>query len=295
MRLSPLGRAVLHCLNVIVIVLLLLPLGAAIIASLQSEVMLRGDLRSVIPRDTTFDNYKILFAGDESREGTIYSGIAYLPDAIRRFGTALLNSSIIAVAVTLLTLTFGSLTAYSVARLRLRWLGWFMGLNVFARFVPIVVLIIPLYVAFRQLGLVNSLPGVIVAQTGFLLPFGILILVPYFASVPAEIEEAARIDGASRFTTFMRISLPLSVPILISLGAIVFIASWNDLLVPLILNTKPDLMTVPVVLVSLIGDNAVFFGLLCACSLIAMLPTVALVMLLQKYVVEGLTAGAVKA
>jgi multiple sugar transport system permease protein len=295
MRLSRTARFLLHCLNAVVIGFILLPILAAVVASLQSEVMLRGDLRSVFPKQITWDNYFILLIGDASREGTIYSGIAYLPDSLKRFGTALLNSTIISLSVTALTLILGSLTAYTVARLKLRWLTWFMGINIFARFVPLVVLIIPLYVILRQLGLVNSLIGVIIAETGFLLPFGILILVPYFASVPIEIEEAARVDGCSRFGTFLRITIPLSVPSLISLGTIIFIATWNDLLIPLVLNSRPEFMTVPVVLVSLIGDNAVFFGLLCACCLIAMLPTIVLVMLLQKYVVEGLTAGAVKA
>lgn len=294
---KPLSRASLHALNIVTITAILLPIVAAIIASLQSELVLSSDLISVFPAEITFDNYRILFGGtgEDNREGTIYANVAYLPDAIRFFDRALMNSFIISSSVTLLTVAFGALSAYTVARLQRPWLLMLMGVNVFARFVPLVVLVIPLYVIFRGVGLVNSLTGVIIAQTGFLLPFGILILAPYFAAIPREIEDAARMDGCSRFESFLRVTLPLSVPILVSLGAIVFIASWNDLLIPLILNSKQEFMTVPAILVSLIGDNAVFLGLLCACCLIALAPTVVMVLLLQRYVVSGLTAGAVKA
>jgi multiple sugar transport system permease protein len=169
-----------------------------------------------------------------------------------------------------------------------------MGVNVFARFVPIIVLMIPLYVTFRQLGLLNSIWGVIIAETGFLLPYGILILVPYFATIPQELDDAARIDGCSRFAAFLRITLPLSTPGLASYGAIVFVIAWNDLLIPLILNNRAEFMTLPVMIASLVGDVFAFFNLTMAICLIALTPTVVLVLALRRFVVQGLSAGAVK-
>jgi ABC-type Fe3+ transport system permease subunit len=159
----------------------------------------------------------------------------------------------------------------------LRWLEWLMNVNVFARFVPIIVLMIPLYVTFRRLDLLNSVWGVIIAETGFLLPYGVLILAPYFAALPQELDEAARIDGCSRFTAFLRVTLPLSTPALASYGAIVFIIAWNDLLTPLILNNRAEFMTLPVVIASLVGDVHVFFSLMMAICLVAMAPSVILV------------------
>ncbi|MCE7029687.1 carbohydrate ABC transporter permease [Jiella avicenniae] len=294
---NPLVRTGLTALNVVTILFVMFPIVAAAIASLQSELVLSSDLTAILPAEYTLDNYRILFGGTDeaNRAGTIYANVAYLPDAIRYFDRALLNSLIISSSVTALTISFSALSAYTVARLRLRWLLVLLACNVFARFVPLVVLVIPLYVIFRDIGLTNSLLGIIIAQTGFLLPFGVLILSPYFADIPRDIEEAARIDGCSRFGSFLKITLPLSGPILVSLGTIIFIASWNDLLIPLILSSKQEFMTVPAILVSLIGDNAVFLGLLCACCLVALLPTVLMVLMLQRYVVSGLTAGAVKA
>ena len=169
-----------------------------------------------------------------------------------------------------------------------------MGVNVLARFVPIIVLMVPLYVVFRQMGMLNTIWGVIIAETGFLLPYGILILVPYFATIPQELDDAARIDGCSRFTAFLRVTLPLSTPALASYGAIVFIVAWNDLLIPLILNNRAEFMTLPVMIASLVGDVFAFFNLTMAICLIALAPTVILVLLLRKFVVQGLSAGALK-
>jgi multiple sugar transport system permease protein len=196
--------------------------------------------------------------------------------------------------VTFLTLAFGALSAYTVARLRFRWTLWLMQANVVARFVPIIVLMIPLYVMMRGAGLLNSLVGVILALTGFLLPYAILILAPYFQTIPAELDDAARIDGCSRFTAFLRITLPLSTPGLAACGVIMFIISWHELLIPLILNSKTEYMTLPVVIASLVGDVHVFFNLMMAICLLALLPSVILVLLLQKFVVQGLSLGAVK-
>ena len=294
MRRSRLARLGLNLGNLLVIGFFLLPIVTAAIGSLQSEKTLRADTRAVLPREWTLDNFRVFLSGGAQNAGSIYEQATYLPDNVKKISYALANSAVIAGSVTLLTLVFAALSAYTVVRLRLRWLAWLMELSVLARFVPIIVLMIPLYVTFRRLGLLNSVWGVIIAETGFLLPYGILILAPYFAALPQELDEAARIDGCTRFTAFVRITLPLSTPALASFGAIVFIVSWNDLLIPLILNNRAEFMTVPVVVASLVGDVHVFFNLMMALCLVAMAPSVILVLLLQKFVVQGLAAGAVK-
>ena len=293
MRPSVWTRAALHLANLAVIAFFLLPLIAVTFAALQSEKSLHADTRGLWPPEWTFDNFRVIFSGGAQR-GKVFEQATYLPDNIKKFHFALINSTVIAVSVTLLTMIFASLTAYTVVRLRARWAMWLMGVNVFARFVPIIVLMIPLYVTFRQMGLLNSIWGVIIAETGFLLPYGILILVPYFATIPQELDDAARIDGCSRFGAFLRVTLPLSTPGLASYGAIVFVVAWNDLLIPLILNNRAEFMTLPVMIASLVGDVFAFFNLTMAICLIALAPTVILVLLLRKFVVQGLSAGAVK-
>jgi multiple sugar transport system permease protein len=264
-----------------------------VIGAVQSERTLQADTRAVFPPEYTLDNFRVILSGGAQR-GAIFEQVTYLPDNIKQFYRAFGNSTFVALSVTVLTLAFGALSAYTVARLRFRWTLWFMQANVIARFVPIIVLMIPLYVMMRSVGLLNSLAGVILALTGFLLPYAILILAPYFATIPSELEDAARIDGCSRFTAFLRVTLPLSAPGLAACGVIMFIISWHELLIPLILNSKTEYMTLPVVIASLVGDVHVFFNLMMAICLLALLPSVLLVFLLQKFVVQGLSVGAVK-
>ena len=294
MRPSRIARLGLHLANLLTIGFLLLPIAAVTIGSLQSEKTLRADTRAVLPAEWTLDNFRVILSAGAQTAGTIYEQTTYLPDNVKKIYYALANSTVIAVSVTALTLIFGALSAYTLARLRLRWVAWLTNVNVFARFVPIIVLMIPLYVTFRQLGLLNSIWGVVIALTGFLLPYGILILAPYFSAVPEDLDQAARIDGCTRFSAFLRIMLPLSTPALASYGAIVFIISWNNLLIPLILNNRAEFMTLPVVIASLVGDAHVFFNLMMAICLVAMAPSVILVLLLQKFVISGLSVGAIK-
>jgi len=196
--------------------------------------------------------------------------------------------------LTLIALALASLSAYTIARLKVRWTQTLLQMSAMSRMVPLIVLMVPLYVLFRTYGLLNTLTGVILAEVGFLIPYAIMILVPYFASFPGELEDAARIDGCTRFTAFIRMILPLSTPGLAACAVILFIISWHELLIPLIVINRPEGMTVPVILAGLVSDYFVFFTLMMAICLLGLLPTLALVLLLQKYVVRGLVAGAVK-
>jgi multiple sugar transport system permease protein len=290
---SPTGRILLHVSNLMVIVFILLPVVATLIGSLQSEKSLQADTRRLLPPEYTLDNFMLILSKGQQK-GRIFEQATYLPDNIKSFYAAFANSAIVSVSVTFLTLLFGSLSAYTIARQRFRWTLFLLQANIAARFVPVITLMIPLYVVMRSLGQLNSLSGVIIAETGFLLPYAILILAPYFDTIPTELEEAARIDGCTRLGAFVHIVLPLATPALAACGVIMFIVSWHELLIPLILNARPDFMTLPVVIASLVGDVHVFFNLMMAICLLALAPTVILVVLLQKYIVEGLAAGAVK-
>ena len=201
-KLSPTARLLLHVANLMVIVFILLPVAAVLIGSIQSEKSLQADTRRLLPLEVTLDNFTVILSKGEQK-GRIFEQATYLPDNIKSFYRAFANSAIVAVSVTFLTLLFGSLSAYTIARQRYRWTLFLLQANIVARFVPVIVLMIPLYVVMRSLGQLNSLSGVIIAETGFLLPYAILILAPYFDTIPAELEEAARIDGCTRFGAFV--------------------------------------------------------------------------------------------
>ena len=292
-RLSPLGRVGLWLANLAALAFLLLPLVPVVLGALQSEKALTADIRSLLPGQPTLANFQLILSGGANR-GPIFEQVTYLPKSIERFGAAFLNSAIVASSVALLTLALASLSAYTVARLNVAWVKAVVSLSLVARLVPLIVLMVPLYVLFRRYGLLNSLSGVVLAEVGFLLPYAILILVPYFASLPVELEDAARIDGCTRFGAFWRIVLPLATPGLAACATIMFILSWHELLIPLIVVSRPEAMTLPVVLAGLVSDYFVFFTLMMAICLLGLAPTLLLVLLLQKYVVRGLVAGALK-
>jgi len=285
----------LNLANVATIIFILFPIVAVVQGSVMSEKVLHSDIYAVIPPEFTMDNFLLIVTQGRYRAETETSITStYMPDNIRVFYRAFANSTIIALSVTAITLTLGALSAYTIVRLRFRWTLLFLQANLVARFVPIIALIIPLFVLGRALHMLNSLTGVILAEAGFLLPYAILILAPYFQSLPSELEDAARVDGCSRFTAFLRIILPLSTPGLAACAVIIFIVSWHELLIPLVLNSEPDFMTLPMVLSSLIGDTNILFNVMMALALLTLLPTMVLVLVLQKYVVHGLAAGAVK-
>jgi multiple sugar transport system permease protein len=292
-RLSPLGRVGLWVANVAALAFLLLPLVPVVLGALQSEKALTADIRSLLPGQPTLANFQLILSGGANR-GPIFEQVTYLPKSIERFGAAFLNSAIVASSVALLTLALASLSAYTVARLNVAWVKAVVSLSLVARLVPLIVLMVPLYVLFRRYGLLNSLSGIVLAEVGFLLPYAILILVPYFASLPVELEDAARIDGCTRFGAFWRIVLPLATPGLAACATIMFILSWHELLIPLIVVSRSEAMTLPVVLAGLVSDYFVFFTLMMAICLLGLAPTLLLVLLLQKYVVRGLVAGALK-
>jgi multiple sugar transport system permease protein len=292
-KLSPARHALLTLANAAVIAFLVLPLLPVVMGALQSEKALQSDLRSFLPHRPTLANFELILSGGAHR-GPIFDQVSYLPKSVERFPAAFANSVVVAAAVALLTVLFGSLSAYTAARLRLAWVKALLSLSVVSRLVPLIVLMVPLYVLFRRYGLLNSLSGVIIAEIGFLLPYAVLILVPYFAALPGELEDAARIDGCTRFGAFVRIVLPLATPGLAACATIMFVLSWHELLIPLIVVSRPDVMTLPVVLAGLVSDYFVFFTLMMAICLLGLLPTLLLVLLLQKYVVRGLVAGALK-
>jgi multiple sugar transport system permease protein len=292
-RLSPLGRVGLWTANLAALAFLLLPLAPVVLGALQSEKALQADVRALLPRRPTLANFQLILSGGTQR-GPVFEQVTYLPKSVERFPAAFLNSVMVAASVAALTLALASLSAYTVARLNVAWVKAVVSLSLVARLVPLIVLMVPLYVLFRRYGLLNSLSGVVLAEVGFLLPYAILILVPYFASLPVELEDAARIDGCTRFGAFWRIVLPLATPGLAACATIVFILSWHELLIPLIVVSRPEVMTLPVVLAGLVSDYFVFFTLMMAICLLGLAPTLLLVLLLQKYVVRGLVAGALK-
>ncbi len=162
------------------------------------------------------------------------------------------------------------------------------------RMIPVVTAMIPLFIVFSVLGLLNTYAGLIVAQTAFKLPVTIWVLRGFFLDVPKELDDSARVDGCSTFGTFLRIALPLVKPGLAAAGVLAFLWTWNDLIVTLILSTGDATVMLPLGLTKFVLEYGVDWGPMTAAGVIVFLPTVVFIFVAERYLVGGLTLGGVK-
>jgi multiple sugar transport system permease protein len=204
------------------------------------------------------------------------------------------NSVFVAVTSTVLATGVGTIGAYALARLKFFGRGFLASATLITYLVPPSILFIPLYAQMRNLGLANSLAGLIAAYPSFTVPFVTWLLMGYFESIPEELEEAAMIDGATRFGAFYRVVLPLSAPGVLAAGLYAFTQAWNEFLYALVFITDGRLRTLPVGLASFITGDVYGWGYLMSGAVLTTLPVIAAYIYLQKYMVDGLTAGSVK-
>jgi raffinose/stachyose/melibiose transport system permease protein len=203
------------------------------------------------------------------------------------------NSAIVGVATTVGVVTLGVMASYVLARYRFRGRGAMYALFAAGLMFPVTVAITPLYILVKDLGLVNTLPGVILPQIAFGLPTTIIILVPFLQAIPKEIEEAAAIDRCSRLGFFWRMVLPLSVPGLVTTGILSFIGSWNSYLLPLFILNNQDTFTLPLGVQAFASQYSVDTAKVLAFTSLSMIPALVFFSLFQRRIVGGLT-GAVK-
>ena len=204
------------------------------------------------------------------------------------------NSMVTASAVTAITIVISALAAYAVARLRFPGRALMASVVLILYLVPPALMFIPLYRVLSALGATDSLAALILAYPTFTVPFCTWLLIGFFKAVPIELEEAALVDGANRWLAFTRIILPLVVPGLVASAIFAFTLSWNEFLYALVMIQDGAAMTVPVGLNLLIYGDVFDWGQLMAGSVITTLPVVVLYMFVVRWMVEGMTAGAVK-
>ncbi|MEM0053379.1 MAG: carbohydrate ABC transporter permease [Nitrososphaeria archaeon] len=211
------------------------------------------------------------------------------------FFLQLRNSLIIAIFVSVLAIVISVLASYALARLSFRYSSTFAQLVLFSYLFPGSFLILPIAFMMIQYNLYNTLWSVILIETTLSTPFSIWLLTGYFKSIPKEIEESALIDGCDRLNVIVKIVLPLSVPALIAVFMYVFLQSWNNYIFPLVLLSDRSLWTLPIGVASLIGSDIVPWGKMFAMAIVYALPAVIIFFFLNKFIVSGLTKGAVKA
>lgn len=213
---------------------------------------------------------------------------------VRPFVTYLKNSLIVSTATMVANLTVGSLAAYALARLRLPFKRVILALVLTVSMFPGVSIISPLFLIMKSLHLLNSYTGLVLPYTTFALPLSIWMMTSFFREIPLELEESAKMDGCTPMQTFGRIMLPLAAPGLFTAAILVFIQAWNEFLLSLTFNTADKMRTVPVGIAMFPGQYTLPWGDVAAASIVVTVPLIVLVLIFQRRIIAGLTAGAVK-
>lgn len=204
------------------------------------------------------------------------------------------NSIIIVSLATIISLVFSTFAGYGVTRFQFKGKGAFLSFLLVTQMFPSIMMLIPFYKVLQTYHLVNKIVGLVVVYISFTIPMLTWMMMGFFQSIPKELDEAAMIDGCSRFRTFTQIILPLTAPGLVSSAIYAFIVGWNEYLFAMILTTDETLKTLPVGIGQMVGFYKIMWNDLMAASIVSSIPLLIIFLFLQRYLVSSLTAGAVK-
>lgn len=252
-------------------------------ASLSTQVELFSVPIHWIPQHPTFQNYTDIFFPSQAASS--------VP---RTFAVALLNSIKIASVVTIVCLLIGSLAAYALVRIPFRFNRTLQLSIIATRMIPEISLVLPLFIIASRLQLINKPIVLILTYMSFALPFAIWLMIAFFQTVPVELEDAARLDGCSRLGILFRVVIPISMPGLVSTAMFVFLIAWDEFFYALIFTSTLAAKTVPVAIAEFIGRYVVNVNGMMAGGILAAIPPVVVALIFQRYIVSGMTAGAVK-
>lgn len=272
--LAPARQAVLYVLLGLITIFMLLPFVWLLFGSFKTQSEFLSNPGAWFPETFQLGNYVQLFAE-------------------RGFGSYMVNSVIVSVVAVLGNILFSAMAGYALAKLRFRGRGLVFPLVIISMIVPYVALFVPQFVIVVQMGLVDTLTAIILPV--IIAPLSVFIMRQFAYSVPFELMEAARIDGAGEARIFFRIFLPLSGPALATVGILSFLASWNNFLWPLVVAQSQGTYTAPIGLsVASQASNTVSFGLLLAAAMVVLLPILILFLFLQKYFIQGVATAGLK-
>ena len=271
----------------LIILIFFLPAVWIILTSLRPNVEINSRPPVWIPTQLDLDSYKILF-GMPTPEGAFGMG-GSIP-----FGPYVRNSTIIALLSTAIALTFGTLAGYTFARFRFKGKNTIFLSLMLARAVPGVALSLPLFILFARLGLSDKIAGMIIAYAALNIPFTAWLMDGFFRALPEELDDAALIDGCSRWGALLRVDLPLALPGVAASGIFAFLTSWNEFAIATVITRTPASRTFPPGLFEFTGQFVSDWRGMCAMSVMMLIPAVIFVALVQRQLVEGLASGAVK-
>jgi multiple sugar transport system permease protein len=286
-------------------VLLLYTLGPffwLLSSSFQTETEIVSRPPHWIPHEPTLDNYKAIFGASErvvtyetrKRAHDVSRGVGFIPETAKNLVPALRNSFLVAVAVVVLNLLVAIPAGYALAKIRFRGRSVSIYTILATRVVPDIVLVVPFFLVIHRLGVLDSLWSLIITYLAITVPFTVFMLINYFESLPDELDKAARVDGCSRIATLTQVYLPLARPSLVAVVLFTFLVSWNEFLFALMFTQTIASQTLPIVVATFTSDFTISFSFMNAAGVVAVIPPVILAAAFERYLVAGLTAGAVK-
>jgi multiple sugar transport system permease protein len=293
-------RLGLFAASVLFLAYVLAPVAWLVSSSFQSESEITAKPPHWIPHQPTLENFEAIFKADarevtyENRRQRDAASGGFIPSTAKNLLPSMWNSLVVALAVVVLNLLVAVPAAYALAKIRFVGRQASIYLMLTTRVIPDIALVVPFFLFVRKLGMLDSLSSLIVTYLAVTVPFSIFILVGYFESLPDELDKAARVDGCTRWQALTRVFLPLSLPSLVAVVLFTFLTSWNEFLLALMFTQTPASQTMPIVVASFASDFTISFSFINAAGVLAVIPPVIVAILFERYIVSGLTAGAVK-
>lgn len=293
-------KAVIFVASLVLLIYVLGPVGWLVSSSFQTEAEIVSVPPHWIPHEPTLENFNAIFFQEfeevtyETRRTVDPSAGGYIPSTAKDLLPSMWNSFIVSVSVVILNLLVGVPAAYAMAKIRF----WGRQASIYTilttRVIPDIALVVPFFLVIKNLGLLDTVSSLVITYLAVTIPFTVFILVGYFESLPDELDKAARVDGCSRLQALTRIFLPLSVPSLVAVILFSFLTSWNEFLLALMFTQTAASQTLPIIVAGFTSDFTISFSFINAAGVVAVIPPVILAIFFERYIVSGLTAGAVK-
>ena len=279
-----LGRVVLYLLVILIVIVTVAPFAWMVISSLSTKQELLQKPLHWLPQHPTLENYKAMLHGTSGKT----------TDAAAQFMSSFKNSLTVTAIVTVISLAVGLIAAYSFSRFRFRGHDTLMNSILFTQMIPAVAIIIPMYSILSNMGLLNTKAGLVITYLSFVLPYMIWLMKGYIDGIPTDLEEAAMVDGCSRIRSFFIIVLPVAATGLAATIIFAFILSWNEFFFALNFTSTAVSKTLPVLLTDFSSKFGANYIMACTAGVLASLPPVLIALIFQRFIISGLSQGAVK-
>lgn len=287
--------------SLLLAIYVLAPVSWLVSSSFQPEKEIVSIPPHWIPDHPTARNFEAIFSAHDSepvtyenRRTTDVTSGGYIPPTAQNLLPAMRNSFVVATIVVILNLLIGTPAAYAMSKVRYWGRRGSIYFILVTRVVPDIALVVPFFFVIRKLGLLDNILSLVITYLAVTIPFTVFILLQYFDGLPDELDKAARVDGCSRLQTLTKVFLPLATPSLVAVVLFTFLTCWNEFLFALMFTQTTASQTLPIMVASFTSDFTISFSFINAAGVLAIIPPVLVAIVFERYIVSGLTAGAVK-